>query len=69
MKVKLIRPWSRAETDGDGRIVGWHDYGAGEVVEVSKSLGEDLIAIGTAAKVEKEPASKPASKSKKSKKK
>ena len=36
MKIKLNKPWSRAKTDKEGRIIGWEDFKAGDVVEVSK---------------------------------
>jgi len=42
MKVKLKRPWSRAKTDEEGRIIGWDDFEAGDVVEVSKKELEYL---------------------------
>lgn len=42
MKIKLKKAWSRARTNRDGRIIGWDDYEAGDVVEVTKKELEYL---------------------------
>lgn len=57
LQARLKINWSRAKTDSGGKIIGWDDYHAGDVIKISEkdisSFSSDAYELIVQEKIQK----------------